>query len=64
MNDSSDHPFDPTVLRVAATTAHELYTEFKHAGFSRTESLELVARVITAGLSAAGAGDTESGSGT
>jgi hypothetical protein len=33
-------------LREAAVGLHEMYTELKAAGFSRSEAMELVAKVI------------------
>lgn len=39
-----------TPLREAATQLHEMYTELKGAGFSRSEAMELVARVLAQGI--------------
>lgn len=36
-------------LRDGAIMAHELYLEFKNAGFSRREALELIARMFVTG---------------
>lgn len=39
-------------LRQSAIMAHEMYTEFKKAGFSKREALELVSRMISGAVSA------------
>jgi len=40
-----------TPLSEAATQLHEMYVELKRAGFSRSEAMELVARVLASGIS-------------
>lgn len=37
---------DVTPLRDAAIQVHELYLELKKTGFSRSESMELISRVL------------------
>lgn len=37
-------------LRQAAIELHELYSELKNAGFSRSEAMELVARTLAEGV--------------
>lgn len=39
---------DISPMREAAIQTHELYTELKAAGFSRSEAMELIARVLSA----------------
>lgn len=34
-------------LREAAIQIHEMYVELKNAGFSRSESMELIAKVLS-----------------
>ena len=45
---SDDFSFEQqSPLKAAAVSMHELYTTLKEAGFSRRDSLELVAKIIT-----------------
>ena len=37
-----------TPMRQAAVQMHEMYVELKRAGFTRTEAMELMARVLSA----------------
>ena len=39
-----------TPLREAAISAHEIYTALREGGFSRSEAIELVARVLMVGI--------------
>lgn len=39
-------------MRVAAITAHEMYTEFRKAGFSRRDAVELMAKILVSGMQA------------
>lgn len=39
--------FDMPPLRVAAVQLKEMYDEFRSAGFSRSEALTLVAKIIS-----------------
>lgn len=47
---SDDENMGMSPLRESAMAAHEMYEEFKHAGFSRGEALELVAKIVIAGV--------------
>lgn len=47
----NDKPTSP--LRTAAIQTHEMYTELKAAGFSRSEAMELIARTLSMSLSEA-----------
>lgn len=42
----------PSPLRSMAVQMHEIYAEFKRAGFSRKEALELVAKMMTSTVTA------------
>lgn len=44
-------------MRVAAIQIHELYTELKAAGFSRSEAMELISKVTAQALKDSGAFD-------
>jgi len=37
----------PSPLRSVAVQMHEIFSEFRRAGFSRKEALELVAKILT-----------------
>ena len=37
----------PSPLRSVAVQMHEVFSEFRRAGFSRKEALELVAKILT-----------------
>lgn len=41
----------PSPLRSMAVQMHEVFAEFKRAGFSRKEALELVAKMMTSTIS-------------
>lgn len=43
----------PSPLRSMAVQMHEVFAEFKRAGFSRKEALELVAKMMTSTISSA-----------
>jgi hypothetical protein len=38
-------------LKAAAVSMHELYTTLKEAGFSRRDSIELIAKILTGTIS-------------
>lgn len=46
----SDKNSNMTPLKEAAISAHEVYSALREAGFSRSEAIELVARVVSAGF--------------
>jgi len=49
---SDDFSFEQqSPLKAAAVSMHELYTTLKEAGFSRRDSIELVAKIITGSIS-------------
>ena len=41
-----DNEMGMSPMREAAVQLHEMYIELKRAGFSRTEAMELIARVM------------------
>lgn len=43
----SNFEFDESPLKAAAVSMHELYVTLKAAGFSRRDSLELIAKILT-----------------
>lgn len=43
----------PSPLRSMAVQMHEIFYEFKRAGFSRKEALELVAKMMTSTVASA-----------
>ncbi|MEU6340240.1 hypothetical protein ABZ883_04725 [Streptomyces sp. NPDC046977] len=47
---SDDIPPPMTELEGAAVTAHEAYTAYLHAGFTKPEALELVKAMLIAGI--------------
>lgn len=55
---SKEDPVGMTPLREAAISAHEMYKAFREGGFSRSESLELVAKIVTNMLVAAANDET------
>lgn len=52
MFDKDDDNVSP--LRLAAIQAHELYTELKNAGFTRSEAMELLARTFAGSVNDSG----------
>lgn len=48
---------EPTPLREAAVQIHEMYKEFRSAGFSRSEALDLLSRVVARGIADASDGE-------
>ncbi len=50
---SLDENMDMSPLRGAAVQIHEMYEEFKRAGFSRKEALELTAKMMGSAFNAA-----------
>jgi hypothetical protein len=48
----SDFDFEESSpLKAASVAMHELYSTLKDAGFSRRDSLELVAKILTGSIS-------------
>jgi hypothetical protein len=45
-----DEDFGITPMREAAQQMHELYVELRSAGFSRSEAMELMSRVLAQSL--------------
>jgi hypothetical protein len=43
----SDEKIEMSPLREAAVQIHEIYEEFKKAGFSRKEAMELTSQMMT-----------------
>jgi len=48
-----DQPTSPTPLSEAATAMHDMFLELVSAGFTRSEALELVAKVLATGVAQA-----------
>lgn len=56
MTDKDENSFDfdqfeVSPLRLAAQQLHEMYSELRKAGFSRSEALKLVSDAMSAGIS-------------
>lgn len=52
---------DLSPMREAAIMLHEMYEELKRAGFSRSEAMQLIAKVAAEGFSAATGQQDQSG---
>lgn len=48
---TNDEDFNPSPLRLAALQLHEMYVELRRAGFSKSEALILVGRIVANGVS-------------
>lgn len=46
MSNEENFGLDVSPLRLAATQLHEMFVEFRKAGFSRYEALYLIARMM------------------
>lgn len=56
----SDFDFDEeSPLKAAAVSMHELYVTLKDAGFSRRDSLELIAKILTGSVTDAMTNNSE-----
>lgn len=49
-NDKIPDPFETSPLTQSAIQMHELYTEFRSAGFSRYEALTIICHIATSGM--------------
>ena len=45
-----DNDFSTSPLRLAALQLHEMYEELRNAGFSKSEALTLVSKIIANGV--------------
>lgn len=48
-NDNNDYGLEISPLKLAAGQLHEMYMEFRQAGFTRREALTLVSSVLNNG---------------